>query len=65
MAGIVICSTSFLALARNQARSNGFADLPLAVVDHPLGGIGEAAVRQRLEQALPQVLQQLRDLHSA
>lgn len=59
-AAAVICSRPFATLAKNQARVQGVADLPLIVIDHPLGGLDPAAVRGRFEQALPQVLAELR-----
>jgi ABC-type phosphonate transport system ATPase subunit len=61
-AAILICSRHFQTLARNQARVNGVPDLSLVLIDHPLGGIDEASVRARLEQAMPQVLALLRNV---
>lgn len=57
---IVICSQPFFTLARSQARVNGVADLPLVLIDHPLGGMVPAVVEQRVGQAVPQVLALLR-----
>jgi len=59
-AAIVICSQPFLGLARSQARVGGVADLPLVAIDHPLGGMASEVVHQRVAQAVPQVLAQLR-----
>lgn len=53
---IVICSQPFLTLAKSQARVNGVADLSFVVIDHPLGGMDEAVVHQRVGQAAPQAL---------
>ena len=56
----MICSKPFLTLAKTQARINGVADLPLAIVDHPVGGMVEGVIRERVAQALPQVLAQIK-----
>ena len=52
----VICSTPFEKLGRAQARVLGVADLPLVMIQHPLGGIDMQGVRSRAEQAAPAVL---------
>lgn len=59
-AAIVVCSKPFLTLAKSQARINGIPDLPLALVDHPVGGAVEEVIRARAAQALPQVLAHLK-----
>ncbi len=41
---------------------DGVPDLPLVPIDHPLGGMIESVVRERVEQAVPQVLAQLRSI---
>lgn len=61
-AGVVICSTPFRTLATGQARVNGVPDLPLVLIDHPLGGLAEDQVLLRVEQALPQVMAHLKEL---
>jgi hypothetical protein len=57
---VVICSDSFLALGRGQARNLGDPDLPIAVITHPLGGLGADEVRARAAEAAPQVIALLR-----
>ncbi len=57
----VICSTAFEKLGRAQSRVFGVPDLPLVMVQHPLGGLGMTEVRARAEQALPQVIALLRE----
>lgn len=52
----VICSTPFERLGQTQARVFGTPDLPLLMIQHPLGGTSMAEVRQRADQALPKVL---------
>ena len=38
------------------ARVQGFADFRYAVITHPISSLNSAQVRERAEQALPQVL---------
>jgi predicted Zn-dependent protease len=52
----VICSTPFERLGQAQARTFGAPDLPLVMIQHPLGGIRIDEVRARAEQAMPKVL---------
>ena len=56
VAAAVICSEPFVGLAKTQARVFGVAELPLIVIPHPLGGLDMAAVKSRLEIAVPQAL---------
>ena len=57
----VICSTPFEKLGRAQAKVLGVPDLPLVMIEHPLGGIPMDAVRARAAQASPVVLSLLRE----
>ena len=52
----VVCSTPFEKLGHAQARVFGAPDLPLVMIQHPLGGIQVDEVRTRARQALPNVL---------
>jgi hypothetical protein len=52
----VICSTPFEKLGQAQAKVFGAPDLPLVMIEHPLGGIQIDAVRARAQQALPDVI---------
>ena len=52
----VICSTPFEKLGQAQAKVFGAPDLPLVMIQHPLGGIQLDEVRKRAQQALPNVL---------
>ena len=56
----VICSTPFEKLGRAQARVLGVPDLPLVMIEHPLGGVAMDDVRARAAQAGPAVLDLLR-----
>ena len=57
----VICSQPFLQLGRTQARVLGIPDLPLIIIQHPLGGIAMDDVRARADAALPQLLDMMRE----
>ncbi len=57
----VICSTPFEKLGRAQARVLGAADLPLVMIQHPLGGLGIEDVRARASQAAPAVVNWLQE----
>ena len=57
----VICSKPFLQLGRNQARVLGVPDLPLIIIEHPLGGIPLDGVKARADAALPQLLEMMRE----
>jgi len=56
VATVLVATTSFAALARQVAAADGLPDARIAVVDHPLGGIGEADVVARAERAVDVVL---------
>ena len=57
----VICSTPFEKLGRAQAKVLGVPDLPLVMIQHPLGGLAIEDVRARADQATPAVIDLLRD----
>lgn len=52
----VICSGPFLKLGQAQARVFGVPDLPLILIQHPLGGLSLADVKARAEAAIPKVV---------
>jgi hypothetical protein len=52
----VMGTFEFEALARLEAQNRGIADLPLALVPHPLGGIHEDEVVRKADLALESVL---------
>ena len=57
----VVCSDPFMKLGQAQARTFGVPDLPLLRIPHPLGGIGLEQVRGRVEAALPELLQLVKE----
>jgi hypothetical protein len=52
----VVCSNAFLKLGQTQAKIFGVPDLPLLVIQHPLGGLDLASVNGRAEIATPQLV---------
>ena len=56
---MLLATTSFEALATGVAETLGVPDLRIAAVDHPLGGIDEAAVVARADAAVEPVLRLL------
>jgi hypothetical protein len=46
-------------LARLESRNRGLADLPLALVSHPLGGIPENEVLAKVDSAMDAVARAL------
>ena len=56
---VTVCTDAFVGLAREESKNLGLPDLPLAIVRHPLGGLGVEAVKERVRQALEQVVQGL------
>ena len=61
LATAVICSTPFEKLGRAQARVLGVPDLPLVMIQHPLGGLGIDDVRARAGAATPAVIALLQE----
>ena len=52
----MLTTTSFESLARMQMRALGDESLDLILVDHPIGGINQATLAQRCQEAVPQAL---------
>jgi hypothetical protein len=42
---LTVCSAAFAALGRNQARSFGYPELPLIIVQHPFGSHSREQIR--------------------
>lgn len=62
VAAAVVCSEPFVKLAKTQAKVFGVPDLPLIVIQHPLGGLDMEGVRARVAIAAPQMLDIIRKL---
>ena len=56
---VVVTTTAFEALARHEAHTLGMEDLPLLVVDHPLGGEPADRIETRAARAVTQLLGRL------
>ena len=53
---VVMGTFEFEQLARLEARNRGLADLPLALIPHPLGGIREEEVMKKADLAIDLVV---------
>jgi hypothetical protein len=53
---VVMGTKEFEALATLEARNRGLADLPLALIPHPLGGIREEEVVRKAELVIEAVV---------
>ncbi len=58
-AAVTICSTTFLALGRAQARALNHPDLPIVTVPHPFGSRSRAEIRAIAEQCLADIVAML------
>jgi hypothetical protein len=56
---VTICTEAFLGLAKEESRTLGMPDLPLAIIKHPIGGESTDVIRQRADDALAQVVRSL------
>jgi len=56
---VTICTEAFIGLAREESKNLGMPDLPLAIIEHPIGGESLAVIHQRAEDALAQVIRGL------
>jgi hypothetical protein len=57
----VVTSNAFLKLGQTQAKIFGVPDLPLLVIQHPLGGLDIDSVKGRAEVATPQFVKLIKD----
>jgi hypothetical protein len=57
----VVCSTAFQKLGQTQARIFGVPDLPLLIIQHPLGGLDLDSVKGRAEVATPQLVKLIQE----
>ncbi|HEY7140816.1 MAG TPA: hypothetical protein VIE44_11990 [Methylomirabilota bacterium] len=56
---VVVTTTAFQTLAHHEAHSLGMEDLPLLIVDHPLGGEPAERIEARAARAAAQLLTRL------
>lgn len=59
MPAAVICTEPFVPTGRAMARARGKGDYRFGVVSHPIGSASDDEMRQRVEQAMPQILELL------
>ena len=57
----VVCSTAFQKLGETQAKIFGVPDLPLLIIQHPLGGLDLSSVKGRAEVATPQLVKLIQE----
>ena len=53
---VVVGTNEFEQLAKLEAKNRGLADLPLALIPHPLGGIREEEVVKKADLAIDVVV---------
>jgi hypothetical protein len=63
IATVTICTDAFVALAREESRNLGMSDLPLVIIEHPIGGEALTVIQQRAEDAVDAVIRAL--IHGA
>ncbi len=56
---MLLISTSFVGLARNQAKTFGMPSMPTVVLPHPLGGTALESVLAKLDAAMPEIIAKL------
>ena len=57
----VVCSTAFQKLGQTQAKIFGVPDLPLLIIQHPLGGLDLQSVQGRADVATPQLVKLIQE----
>ena len=57
----VVCSTAFQKLGATQAKIFGVPDLPLLLIQHPLGGLDLESVKGRADAASPQLVRLIKE----
>jgi hypothetical protein len=53
---VTVCTDQFQFLARIAAENSGMPRLPIVIIPHPLGGLGEKEVREKADHILEEVL---------
>jgi hypothetical protein len=52
----VVATEEFAALARGEAAAQGLTAARIAVVPHPIGGVGDEVLRQRADAAVDAIV---------
>ena len=53
---MVVATAEFEALARSEAAAQGLAEARIAVVAHPIGGVGDEVLRGRADAAVDAIV---------
>lgn len=53
---VVICTKPFAQTGAAMAKRQGYPNYRIVLIDHPVSNLTPAGVRERAQQALPQVL---------
>jgi hypothetical protein len=57
---ITVCTSQFDSLVKATARSNGFPNIPIISVPHPIGGIEVDEIRKKADVAFEEIVKILR-----
>jgi hypothetical protein len=53
---VAVCSHLFVNLGQAERRALGMPELPMAITQHPIGGLGAEAVQQKANALLEQII---------
>ena len=53
---MTLCTEAFIGLAREESRNLGMPELPIVIIEHPLGGLKQGQVAVRAQEAAAQVV---------
>ncbi len=56
MPTVAVCSHLFVRLGETERRALGMPELPMAITDHPIGGLKADAVQAKADDLLEKVL---------
>ena len=56
MPAVAVCSHLFVNLVQTERRALGMPELPMAITQHPIGGLEAEAVLQKADALLAQVI---------
>ena len=56
---VTVCTDQFQFLARIAAENSGMPGLPLVIIPHPLGGLGEGEVNEKADTIIEELLAHL------
>lgn len=56
MPAVAVCSHLFVNLGQAERRALGMPELPMAITQHPIGGIHNEAVLEKADELLEQII---------